>query len=163
MHDPIIIIGATGAIGSALARRLAAAGQALHLIARDEAGLAPLASSLGASHQAADVRDDAALQTSVTAAGSRIAGLAYCVGSIVMKPLKRASVADFAEAYALNVIGAARAVAAAEAGLRAAEGSVVLFSSAQNRFVSDMATMIKGQPLPAILLIVVDRQMQRAR
>jgi NAD(P)-dependent dehydrogenase (short-subunit alcohol dehydrogenase family) len=129
MQDPMIIIGATGAIGGALARRLAAAGQALHLIARDQAALAPLASSLGASHQVADVRDDAALQAAVAAAGSRVAGLAYCVGSIVMKPLKRASVADFAETYALNVIGAARAVAAAEAGLRAAEGSVVLFSS----------------------------------
>ncbi len=129
MSDPIIIVGATGAIGSALARRLAAAGQALHLIARDDAALAPLAGSLGAAHAVADVLDDAALQAAVTAAGARVAGLAYCVGSIVMKPLKRASVADFAEAYALNVIGAARAVAAAEGGLRAAEGAVVLFSS----------------------------------
>ncbi|HQT89027.1 MAG TPA: SDR family oxidoreductase [Acidiphilium sp.] len=129
MNDPMIIVGATGAIGSALARRLAAAGQSLHLIARDGAALAPLAGSLGASFQVADVLDDAALQSAVAAAGPRVAGLAYCVGSIVMKPLKRASVADFADAYALNVIGAARAVAAAEAGLRAADGSVVLFSS----------------------------------
>jgi NAD(P)-dependent dehydrogenase (short-subunit alcohol dehydrogenase family) len=129
MNDPMIIVGATGAIGSALARRLAAAGQNLHLIARDSAALAPLAGSLGAGFQLADVLDDAALQSAVVAAGPRVAGLAYCVGSIVMKPLRRASVADFAAAYALNVIGAARAVAAAEAGLRAAEGSVVLFSS----------------------------------
>jgi len=133
MSDPIVIIGATGGVGAALAARLAGQGTSLHLVARDEAGVAALAAQLGASHRVADCMDDAALSEAVAAAGPRIAGLAYCVGSIVMKPLKRASVADFASTYALNVTGAARAIAAAEAGLRACEGAVVLFSSVAAR------------------------------
>ncbi|MEE3500999.1 SDR family oxidoreductase [Acidiphilium acidophilum] len=133
MTDPIVIIGATGGVGSALAARLSGQGVALHLVARNGTALAAIAQRFGASHQVADCTDDAALTAAVAAAGPRIAGVAYCVGSIVMKPLKRASVEDFASTYALNVIGAARAVAAAEAGLRACEGSVVLFSSVAAR------------------------------
>lgn len=133
MTDPIVIIGATGSVGSALAARLSGQGVALHLVARNGTALAAIAERFGASHQVADCTDDAALTAAVAAAGPRIAGVAYCVGSIVMKPLKRASVEDFASTYALNVIGAARAVAAAEAGLRACEGSVVLFSSVAAR------------------------------
>lgn len=133
MTDPIVIIGATGGVGSALAARLSGQGVALHLVARNGTALAAIAERFGASHQVADCTDDAALTAAVAAAGPRIAGVAYCVGSIVMKPLKRASVEDFASTYALNVIGAARAVAAAEAGLRACEGSVVLFSSVAAR------------------------------
>ncbi|MGC9270526.1 SDR family NAD(P)-dependent oxidoreductase [Acidiphilium sp.] len=129
MTDTIVVIGATGGIGAALARLLATRGVRLHLIARDSTALAPLAAALQASHAIADCTDDAALTAAVTQAGPRIAGLAYCVGSILLKPLKRASVADFADTFALNVIGAARAVAAAEPGLRASGGSVVLFSS----------------------------------
>lgn len=133
MSDPIVILGATGGVGAALARTLAARGADLHLIGRDGAALAALATELGARHAMADVTDDAALTAAIAAAGPRIAGLAYCVGSIVMKPLKRATVADFADTYALNVIGAARAVAAAEGGLRATGGAVVLFSSVAAR------------------------------
>lgn len=133
MADPIVIIGATGGVGSALARLLAKRNAPLHLIARDAEALTTLATETNAAHAIADCTDDAALTKAVAAAGPRIAGLAYCVGSIVMKPLKRATIADFAETYRLNVIGAARAVAAAEAGLRAAEGAVVLFSSVAAR------------------------------
>ena len=65
----------------------------------------------------------------VRAAGERVSGLAYCVGSIVMKPLARATEADYLEAFRLNAVGAALAVAAAQDALRAAGGSVVLFST----------------------------------
>jgi NAD(P)-dependent dehydrogenase (short-subunit alcohol dehydrogenase family) len=133
MSDPIVILGATGGVGAALARTLAARGADLHLIGRDGAALAALATELGARHAMADVTNDAGLTAAIAAAGPRIAGLAYCVGSIVMKPLKRATVGDFADTYALNVIGAARAVAAAEVGLRATGGAVVLFSSVAAR------------------------------
>lgn len=133
MSDPIVIVGATGAVGRALAETLHGEGARLHLIARDADRLAELADLLEASSAVADCLDDAALAEAVGAAGSRIAGLAYCVGSIVMKPLKRARVEDFAEAFALNVTGAARAVTAGEAALRAAEGAVVLFSSVAAR------------------------------
>ncbi len=134
MQPSIIIFGATGGIGSALARRLAGVGRRLHLIARDGAALAALAASLDAEFAVTDIRDETALAAAVQAAGPQIGGLAYCVGSIILKPLKRATAQDFAEAYALNVIGAARAIALAETGLRAVSGAgVVLFSSVAAR------------------------------
>lgn len=130
MQDPVVILGATGAIGSATARRLAASGRRLHLVARDPARLSALARELGAGSAACDVRDEAALAAAVRQAGPRLSGLAYCVGSIVMKPLKRATAADFLDAFRLNALGAAQAVAAGFDALRAVSGSaVVLFST----------------------------------
>lgn len=130
MAGRVVVIGATGAIGAATARRVAASGAALHLVARDAGGVAALADELGATHAATDVLDDAGLQAAVRAAGPEIAGLAFCVGSIVLRPLSRASVDDFMQAFRLNAVAAARAVAAAADGLRACPGAgVVLFST----------------------------------
>lgn len=58
-----------------------------------------------------------------------LTGLAYCVGDIVLKPLKRASAADFRRCFDLHVVGAAESIKGAEALLRKNGGSVVLFSS----------------------------------
>jgi len=131
MAAPIIVIGATGGIGEALARRLARDGHALHLIARDPAKLEPLASELSATHAVADVTDEGALVAAVGAAdrGEGIGGLAYCVGSITIKPLKATRTDDFLEAWRLNVLGAVTALKAAEKGLKAAKGAVILFST----------------------------------
>ncbi len=130
MAGPVVIVGATGAIGGAIARRLAAQGAALHLVGRDAARLSALATTLGATHAAADAMDGAALLAAVRAGGTALAGLAYCVGSIVMKPVRRATEAEYVDAFRLNAVGAALAVAAAADGLRASPGAgVVLFST----------------------------------
>lgn len=130
MAGPVVVVGATGAIGSAIARRVAARGDALHLVGRDAARLGELAATLGATHAVADVLDEAALLAAIQAAGPALGGLAFCVGSIVMKPLKRATAADFVDTFRLNAVSAALAVAAAADGLRASPGSgVVLFST----------------------------------
>ena len=130
MAGPVVIIGATGAIGSALARRAAARGEALHLIGRDRAKLDALTGELGGTAAVADVTDEAALTAAVQAAGEAAAGLAYCVGSIVIQHLDRARPEHFIEAFRLNAVGAAIAVQAAAKALRATPGSgVVLFST----------------------------------
>ena len=125
-----MIVGATGAIGSAIARRVAARGDALHLVGRDAGRLSALATELGATHAVADAMDGAALATAVRAGGAALGGLAYCVGSIVMKPLRRATEADYVDTFRLNAVGAALVVAAAADGLRGSPGAgVVLFST----------------------------------
>lgn len=132
MDAPTLILGGTGGVGSALARNLSAKGQPVHLLARDESRLQELASEVGAvGYSSVDVTDGSALQKAVdqAVAGGSIWGLAYCVGSIVLKPLKRATADDFIESFRLNTLGAALAVQAAESGLRAGKGSVVLFST----------------------------------
>lgn len=129
MSDPIIIIGATGGIGSALAERLAADDRALHLIARDAERLGTLALRLGATHAAADVLDEQALAAAIAAAGPRVAGLVYAVGSIDLAPLAQLDAARLLATFHLNAAGAVLAVRAARQALLAGEGSVVLFSS----------------------------------
>lgn len=132
-HAPILIYGGTGAIGSAIARRLAAAGRRVHLVARDPDALAALARETGATTTAGDVTDPALFEraTADAAGDGALAGLAYAVGTIRLKPFHRLTAAEIEEDFALNALGAARAVQAALPGLRKADGgaSVLLFST----------------------------------
>lgn len=129
MPGPVLIFGATGGIGTALARRLAAADIGLHLSGRDRARLDALARELGAAATPGDVLDQADQERIAAAAGPRLSGLVFAVGSIDLAPLKRLDAPQFAAAFALNVTAAAMAVRANLTALAAGEGSVVLFSS----------------------------------
>ncbi len=132
MAAPILIFGATGGIGEALARRLAAAGRPLFLTGRRPDALADLAGDLNAGHAICDVMEPASIKAAVaqaTGSGDGLAGLAYCVGSIVLKPLKQATADDYVEHLRLNAVGGALAVQAAQPALEQAHGSVVLFST----------------------------------
>jgi NAD(P)-dependent dehydrogenase (short-subunit alcohol dehydrogenase family) len=126
-----IIIGTSG-IGGALARQLSSAAHELHLIGRHAEKVAALASELGASHSVADVLDAAALEQAVQAAGPSIDSLAYCVGSINLKPAHRTTDADAMKDFEINAVGALRAARAALPALKASSAqtaSIVLFST----------------------------------
>ncbi len=125
MTSPVVIIGATGGIGSALATRLGAAGIPVFAIGR----AADKLTALGLPHAVADANDPASLEAAVKAAGPEISGLVYAVGSIVLKSIKTAKPEDYAAAFNLNLIGAAVALKAATPALVAGNGSVVLFST----------------------------------
>lgn len=132
MTAGILIYGGTGGIGSSVARRLAASGRPVHLVARDGDRLRSLAQEIGAGFSVGDVTDPALFgRVREETGGAPLAGLVYAVGSITLKPLGRLSEADFLGDFALNALGAARAVQAAVPQLRAgdAPSSVVLFSS----------------------------------
>lgn len=151
MNEPILIIGATGGIGSALARRLHTMGHSLKLMARDAARLSSLAGELGAEHAVADVLDEAFGEAVGSLGGDSLGGLAYCVGSIDLKMLRRVTVEDLLDAYRLNVVGAVLAVQGAQSALKAGRGSVVLFSTvavgqgfAQHTIVSGAKGGVEG-------------------
>jgi NAD(P)-dependent dehydrogenase (short-subunit alcohol dehydrogenase family) len=133
----VLVFGATGGIGGAIAEGLAASGRPVHLAGRDAERLAALAARLGAPATVADVLAPGAIARAVAEAagahGGALSGLVFAVGSIVLKPLKRATVEDHLGAYRLNVVAAAEAVAAAEGALKAGQGAVVLFSSVAAR------------------------------
>ena len=80
MVGPTLVLGATGGIGRALCRQLAAAGKPLFLIARDSHSLSQLANEIGAGYAAADVLDETSLREAVAHASNmadgRLAGLA---------------------------------------------------------------------------------------
>lgn len=131
MPAPVIILGAHGGIGEALARRLAKSKSDLFLTAREASSLDDLAEETGARTASLDVTDTDAIADVLGEAdtGDGIAGLAYCVGSIELKPLTSASAEDFLDTFRLNTLGAAMAVKAVQKGLQKAGGSVVLFST----------------------------------
>jgi NAD(P)-dependent dehydrogenase (short-subunit alcohol dehydrogenase family) len=129
MPAPVLVFGATGGIGSALARQLASTGTPLHLSGRDAARLERLARELDAGATPGDAREPADLERVVASAGPSLAGLAFVVGSIDLGPLKRLEPETFADAFALNVTAAAMAVRCAMPALAAGRGAVVLFSS----------------------------------
>ena len=144
-----IIIGTSG-IGGALARHLAAGGSVLHLISRNPERLSVLAAETGATHAVADVTQEGALEAAIAAAGPAVDGLAYCVGSINLKPLSRVTEQDVLADFQLNAVGAFRAVKAALPALKASgqpSASVLLFSTVavQQGFASHTSVaMAKG-------------------
>lgn len=128
-----VIFGGSGAVGFALACRLAKEDGAICLVGRNEGRLRERCAAInGARYLLCDVHDPKAIAETISRAtegGGGIASLAYCVGSIILKPLKRAQASDFLEAFQVNALGAALAVQAAEQALRRAKGAVVLFST----------------------------------
>ena len=126
----VLIFGATGGVGSAIARRLADQGTKLHLSGRDGGRLQALGTALSSPTSQADVLEQGALDRVVSEAGERIEALVYAVGSVTLKPLGRASDADMLRDFQLNALGAAGAVRSALPALkRAGSASVVLFST----------------------------------
>ncbi len=130
MSKKYLIFGATGGIGAATARLLAARGHQLHLVSRNTDALTSIAAELNASYSVGDVLDESFLQRAVNEAGDNIDGLIYAVGSITLKALPRLTRADFIRDYELNAVSAALAIQAALPALKKSEHSaVVLFSS----------------------------------
>lgn len=126
-----MVFGATGGIGSALSHRLHEAGYSLHLTARKQDPLSQLANELQAGYTVCDVLEHEQIGQAISEAAENqdLLGLAYCVGSIVIKPLKAAQPQDFLSAYQLNVMGAAEAIRQAQSTLKAQQGRIVLFST----------------------------------
>ena len=127
----IIIIGGNSGIGKSLAELAAGRGLQPYLIGRNSAKLAEVAAANNGLYAAADVLDEAALANAVTAAcaDADIEALAYCVGSIELKPLRQLSGDAMVNAFRLNAVGAAIAAREAAAALKAAKGAMLMFST----------------------------------
>ncbi len=101
----ILITGATGAIGGALARTLHTQGHALLLSGRDAEKLAALTSELsGSTGCAADLvtPEGMAAVLEAAAAWGSVDALVNCVGSIVLRPLHLTSEVDWNAQFATN-------------------------------------------------------------
>ncbi|NCT68378.1 MAG: SDR family oxidoreductase [Rhodanobacteraceae bacterium] len=131
MSGKVLIYGATGGIGAASARALAADGHSLHLTGRNAERLQALAAELGASFTEADVLDPDGIARVTRDAGPQLGGLVFAVGSINLRPLSRLTREDFARDFHLNAVAAALAVKEAVPAMKAGAGpaSVVLYSS----------------------------------
>ena len=102
-----VILGATGSIGSALAKKLVDNNEAVHLVGRDETSLSELAKNLNSTFTVCDVLEENFSEKILNDLNDEpINGLAFCVGSIDLKPLKLTKKSDFMQSFNLNLISA---------------------------------------------------------
>jgi NAD(P)-dependent dehydrogenase (short-subunit alcohol dehydrogenase family) len=120
MSEKYLIFGATGSVGSSLAEQLKNSGNDIHLVGRNEIEVKAIAEKLGCSYTVADV-----LKSDV----NEIKGIAYCVGSIDLKPLRMVTEADMNKCMKLNLYSAIEAIKGFQESLKKNKGSVVLFST----------------------------------
>ncbi len=139
----IVIFGATGYIGSALAKQLHAEGVPLHLAGRNLAELSALADQLNASFSEFDACDNRSIADVVSQASrdGALKGMVWAVGSILLKPLSSLSEDDIQQCFQLNIFGAMMAAKAALPLLKSGQGNILLFSSvaAQTGFNAHVA------------------------
>lgn len=131
----VLILGASGGIGSSLARLLASAGTRVALGGRDAERLHPLADETGGLVLTLDATKPAEVEAAaarVVEQTGRLDGIANCVGSLLLKPAHLTSDEEWASTLALNLTSAFGAVRAAARSLGSG-GSVVLVSSAAAR------------------------------
>ena len=128
MSEKYVIFGATGSIGSSLAEQLKNSANDIHLVARNENELSTISEKLGCSHTVADVLEEGFIEK-VKSDISEIKGIAYCVGSIDLKPLRMVSEQDFQKCMKLNLYSAVEAIKGFQESLKKNKGSIVLFST----------------------------------
>ncbi|MEC8024681.1 MAG: SDR family oxidoreductase [Myxococcota bacterium] len=130
-----LILGATGAVGGVLARRLRADGQSVILAGRRQDALDSLSKELDCPTVAFDARTPGSITTAIETAHrdhGGLTGIVCAIGSILLKPAHRTSDEEWDDTIELNLTAAFRTVRAAAAKVRS-NASVVLVSSAAAR------------------------------
>lgn len=125
----IIILGGTGAIGSCLAQKIKNLDYDPVIIARSINSLEKISEKINCEYFECDVLESVKLEKIINSFKNDIYGLAYCVGSINLKPLKLTKDSDFIESFKINTLGAINAIKAAQLSLSNNNGSILLFSS----------------------------------
>ncbi len=130
------VLGATGGIGTALCRRLAARGARLFLGGRDEAKLSALAAATNTASQSLDATEshqiDAFIAQAVATYG-QLDGVVNCVGSLLLKPAHITTNDEWDFTLRQNLNSAFYLLRAATKAMQARGGSIVLLSSAAAR------------------------------
>tara|TARA_Y100000590_G_scaffold94743_1_gene107355 strand:+ start:4929 stop:5645 length:717 start_codon:yes stop_codon:yes gene_type:complete len=134
MSKKYLIFGATGSIGSNLANQLYEENKDCHLIGRNKEELKQLAKKLSYSFSVCDVLEiDFAKKLLTELEGTEVLGVAYCVGSIDLKPFKLTKASDFVSSYVLNLVGATDIIRNFQDNLKRNNASIVLFSTVASK------------------------------
>ncbi len=130
-----VIFGGTGGVGSTLAERMYDRGYTLHLLGRNESKLRYMGERYSAQYDVFDILDPEAQSILARIFSKPIDALAYCIGSINLKPFLKLTREDFVVDAQLNSIGAALAIQSSIPYLKQSQeiASVILFSSVAAR------------------------------
>ena len=125
-----LIFGATGSVGSNLAKQLSQANKEIHLIGRNDVELDRLSSELGCDYTVLDIlSDDINENLKNKFEDIDLAGIAYCIGSIDLKPLGKTNEEDFQKCLKLNFFPIVEVIKVFQDNLKKNKGSIVLFST----------------------------------
>lgn len=129
----VLILGASGGIGSAVARVLTDNGMKVALAARDRERLEALSNELGgAPFETVDATDIGSVETLVSGMASRLGrldGLVNCVGSILLKAAHQTKEEEWRHTIAANLDSAFATVRAGAKVMGRSGGSIVLMAS----------------------------------
>ncbi|MDB4083154.1 SDR family oxidoreductase [Vicingaceae bacterium] len=121
MGKNILIVGASSGIGAALALQLNDGTNHLHLASRTESDV----TGPNVHYQQIDVLEDFQLELP-----EQLDALAYCPGSINLKPFHRLNEDDFLTDFKVNHLGAVKVIQQALKALKKSKNaSIVLFST----------------------------------
>ena len=133
MSKKFLIIGATGAVGSSLVKlikdddRLA---NKAHLVGKNEDEVSKLSEETGFNYTIADVLESNFLEKlEEDLKDVEIHGIAYCVGSIDLKPINLITKKDYLKSFELNFFPIVDIIKKFQENLKKNKSSVVLFST----------------------------------
>ena len=130
MSKKILIIGATGSVGSALSGLLKQDGIDAHLVAKNKDEVSKLSDKYGFTHTSTSVLDSDFLEKIHSDLnGVDIQGLAYCVGSIDLKPFNLVTKKDYLNCFDLNFFPVIDLIKKFQENLKKNKSSIVLFST----------------------------------
>jgi cyclic-di-GMP-binding biofilm dispersal mediator protein len=140
----VLVAGATGALGSAIARLLGERGAALTLTGRSQDRLSHLARELAVPALAVDLRDAAGAERAVevaVAAHERLDGVVHAAGVVAFGPASEVDDATLEELFAVNVLAPVRLVRAAHPHL------VASAHEGNDPFVLTISAVVAEQPM----------------
>ena len=130
MTGKILIFGATGAVGSSLAKLLNENSISTHLIGKNEEEISKLSEETNGSYSVADVTDPSFIEKiDSDLKNIDIAGIAYCVGSIDLKPINLVTKKDYLKSLELNFFPIVEIIKKYKENLKKNKASIVVFST----------------------------------
>ena len=133
MSKKFLIIGATGAVGSSLTKlikdddRLA---NEAHLVGKNAEEVSKLSDQTGFNYTVADVlQSDFLEKIEKDVKDVEINGIAYCVGSIDLKPINLITKKDYLKSFELNFFPIVDIIKKFQENLKRNKSSIVLFST----------------------------------
>ncbi|MBD1147508.1 SDR family oxidoreductase [Pelagibacterales bacterium SAG-MED31] len=129
MSKKILIFGGTGAIGYSIAKKMSVDGYSPVIISRNKEELIDKSEKISCDYEICDVLNNNQIEEISKKYNDEVFGLAYCVGSINLKPLKISKDEDFINSFKINTLGAVNAIKSNLQTLTKNNGSILLFST----------------------------------
>ncbi len=125
----ILVFGGTGSIGKALSIKLKEISYSPIIISRNENDLKNVSSEIKCDYRSCDVLDTNRIKEISDEFKDDVFGVAYCVGSINLKPLKATKDDDFIDSFKVNTLGAINVIKLNQESLLKNNGSILLYST----------------------------------